>query len=188
MTSRGGILWDALVHHVYITEHFLGPVRSVYAVANRVKEQAFDSFTLTLENEKRIGVCEFVWDNKEPMLEFHLITEEGDRFYADLTHDLTLRRSRAYRNRGVSALRSLSDDLRIPFLKWTGHFRNLLEIRSYPGALPFEKTFFTLIGQMVSFLNGMSSSPPVTAEEGIRAVRVLEAAKKSIETGKPQSP
>jgi len=185
--DSGGILWDALVHHIYLTEHFLGQTQSVHAVAKKVKEQVFDSFTVVLENERRVGVCEFVWDTKESLFEFQLVGEEGDRFHADLIHDFVLRRSRSYRNRGVSALRSFSDDLHIPFMKWTGHLQNFLKIRSYPGALPFEKTFFTLIRQLLSFLAGASPSPPITAEEGLRAVKVLEAAKKSIETGKTQS-
>jgi len=185
--GSGGILWDGLVHQVYLTEHFIGPIKSVHAVAKKVQEQVFDSFTLVLQNERRAGICEFIWDTKEALLEFQLVTEEGDRFHADLIHDLVLRRSRSYRNRGVSALRSLSDDLYSPLMKWTGHFRNFLEIRSYPGALPFEKTFFTLIRRLLSFLSGVSSIPPVAAEEGLRAVRVLEAARKSIETGEPQS-
>jgi len=155
--------------------------------AKKVKELVLDSFSIILQNQRTVGVCEYVWDTKEALFEFQLFTENGHRFHVDLVHDFILRRSRSYANRGVSTLRSLSDDLYVPFIKWKGHLRNFLEIRSYPGALPFEKTFFTLIRRYISFLNGLSPSPPVTAEEGIRAVRILEAVKKSIETCKPQS-
>ncbi len=186
--KSGGILWDALVHLCYLTEYFLGPIQSVYGVANKVNEDVYDSFTLILKNKRSMGVCEFFWDTKETLNEIHLITEEGDRFHIDLMNDVVVRLSRPYRNRGVSALRSFSDDFYIPWMKWTGHLRNFIAIRSYPGALPFEKTFFTLIRQLVSFLTGSSSTPPVMAEEGLRTVKLLECAKSSIETGRAQFP
>lgn len=186
--ESGGVLWDGLVHHAYLTEYFLGETQSVLAVANRVNERVYDSITLLLRNHLKQGVCEFVWNVREPLQQLQLITAEGDRFDADLPHDLLLRRSRPYKNRRVTALRSFSDDLRDPFVKWTQHFQNVLTEAPYERALPFEMTFFTLIERYLSFLGGESSSPPVMAEEGLRSVKVLEAARRSIETGKTEHP
>ncbi|KON26241.1 hypothetical protein AC481_07440, partial [miscellaneous Crenarchaeota group archaeon SMTZ-80] len=137
-----------------MTEYFLGRAHSVYAIAKKVKEQAFDSFTLILQNEKKVGVCEFVWNVHEPLLEFQLFTKEGIRFHADLIHDFLLKRKRPYKTREVEAMRSFIDDLYIPLIKWTGHLQKLLEIRSYPGAFPFKRTFPSLIKQLISYLKG----------------------------------
>jgi predicted dehydrogenase len=183
----GGVLWEALVHHIYLIEYFLGDSQSVYAVANKVEEQFSNSFTLVLENDRKVGVVEYEWNTKEPFFEIQLLTEEGDRFHSNLTHDFMLRRSRKYKNREMEALRSFKDDLYIPTVKWSGHLLNLLKSRSYPRALPLNRSFQRLITQLLSFIYGSNNTLPVTAEHGLRTVRVLEAVKKSIITGKNQS-
>jgi predicted dehydrogenase len=185
--ESGGVLWDGLVHHVYLCEDFLGRTESVYAVANKVKESVFDSVTLVLNSQGKTGLCEFEWGVREPLQVFQLLTERGDRFDCDLMHGLLLRRSRPYRNRKVTTLRSFSDDLRDPLIKWAQHLRDLFGKRPYEKALPYERTFFVLIGQLLAFLSGATSSPPVTADEGLQSIRVLEAAKRSIETGKAET-
>ncbi len=176
------LLWDALVHHTYLTEFFFGKIDSVYATVKKTNLPIYDSITLLLNRGNKTSVNEFQWGAKEPMTKFQLITKQGDRFDGDLDHDFFLRRSRKYKNYRTTAYRSFIDDFSIPFVRWKGHMYNLLKMRSLKGALPFEKTFFILIRQLLSFLNGEQSSPPVTAEEGLRSIQVLEAAKKSIET------
>jgi len=183
-----GLLWDALVHHTYLTQFFFGKIDSVYATVKEVNHSIYDSITLLLHRDSKTSVNEFQWGAKEPMTKFQLITKQGDRFDGDLDHDFFLRRSRRYKNYRTTAYRSFFDDFSIPFVKWTGHIQNIFKMRSLKGALPFEKTFFILIRQLLSFLNGERSSPPVTAEEGLRAIRVLEAAKRSIETGQAHRP
>lgn len=184
--DSGGILWETLVHHFYLVERFMGPAESLYATSSRVKQAIDDAFTIVLRREGKTGVCEYEWDIKEPQITLQIITAEGDRFDADLSHDLMLRRSRRYRNRGVSALRSLEDDFTASTTKWLRHLRNFLEIRSYPGCLPYEKTFFLLIRQVLAHIAGELSAPPVTAKEGLRTIKLLEATKKSIEIQKAQ--
>ncbi len=45
-----------------------------------------------------------------------------------------------------------------------------------------------LIRQLLSFLVGEAEAPPVSAVEGLEAIRVLEAKERSIETGRSHSP
>ena len=180
--ESGGILWERLVHQVYVVEHFLGQARSVYAAADSLKQPVYDAFTLVLRKEKRMAVCEHNWNAKETVSEARIVTETGDIFLADLVHDFAVRKSGGDKNRGTVGLRSMYYDLYTPSKKWLGYLRSFLEIRSYPGALPYNRAFLMLIRKLVSFLNDTSSNPPVTAEEGLRAVKVLEAARKSIET------
>lgn len=184
--ESGGLLWDAVVHPVYLIDHFLGPTTSVYAAARKVKEDVPDSFTIILQN-KRVGLAEYVWNAKYPLLDLHLMGEDGQSLHLDLVHDLVMERSRNYLDRKAYLLKLVASDFQVPFGRWSGYFRNFLGIRSYPGALPFQRTFFVLIGQLASFLNGERNQPPVSAQEGLRAVKVLEALEKSIASGKTQN-
>jgi predicted dehydrogenase len=184
--ESGGLLWDAVVHPVYLIEHFLGPTTSAYAVARKVQEDTADSFTVVLQN-KEIGLAEYVWNARSPLLDLHLMGEDGQSLHLDLVHDLVMERSRNYFDRRAYLLKLVASDVRVPVSRWSGYLRNLLVMRSYPGALPFQRTFFVLIGQLVSFLNGERNQPPVTGQQGLNAVRVLEALKKSIATGQTQT-
>jgi predicted dehydrogenase len=184
--DSGGLLWDTMVHSAYLIEHFLGPITSTYAAARRVKERVPDSFTVILQNEK-VGSAEFVWNAKKPFLELQLIGEDGQCFHADLVHDCILSWSRDLIDGRKYALGLVVNDIRVPIMRWSRYLRNFWEIRSHPGALPFQKTFFVLIGQLVSFLNGERHQPPVSPEQGLRAIRVLEALRKSIASGKTQN-
>ena len=181
-----GILWEALVHPVYLTQHFLGEIQSVYAAGSKLNQSVYDSIVLVLRKDDLSGVCQFQWDVKEPLTVFQVVTKEGDRFEGDLSWDFVSRKSRRYINRRTTALRLLHDDLHEPLAKCRVFLRNLLETRSYQGGLPYENTFFTLIRQLLSFISGERCSPPVTAEEGLQSIRVLEAAEKSIKTGEVQ--
>ena len=186
--ESGGLLWEALVHHVYLVQHFLGRIDSVSAVARKVKESVYDSITLVLRGGGGAGICEYEYDVKEPLATFQLITAEGDRFDGNLTHDFLLRRSRSYRNGAPGFLRRLSDDLYEPFARRLGYLDGFFEMRPYGVFSPYRRTFLMLIRQLLSFLAGQRASPPVPAEEGLQAIRVLEAARKAIETGRAHSP
>jgi predicted dehydrogenase len=183
--KSGGILWDAIVHPAYLTERFLGPITSVYATARKVEEQLFDSFTIVLQN-KKVGVTEYVWNAKQPLFELQLITEDGKCLHLDLVHDFILAMSRHAMNRNTYPLRLVAKDLQVPLARWSSYFQSFWAIRSYPGALPFQRTFFVLIRQLLSFLNGDQDHPPVSPEEGLRSVRILESVKKSIASDRPQ--
>jgi UDP-N-acetylglucosamine 3-dehydrogenase len=90
--ESGGILWDAVVHPVYLTAHFLGPVTSVYALARKIEEPVFDSFILVLQNQ-RMGTIDYFWNAKYPLLELQVLGEDGDCYHAELVHDIAVKRS-----------------------------------------------------------------------------------------------
>ena len=184
--ESGGILWDAVVHPVYLTEHLLGPVTSVYAVARKIKERVFDSFILVLQN-RRMGTIDYFWNAKYPLLQLQVLGENGDCYHADLVHDVAVKRSGDYvPPRGHYFMSLVAEDFQVPLARWSRYFQNFCEIRSYSGAMPFERTFFILIRGFLAFLNGNREKPPVLPEEGLRAVRVLEAAKESLLSGQPK--
>ena len=188
MTEKsGGVLWESMVHDSYLSEYFMGKPRTIYGIADKIKEPVSDSITLILRNEEKVAVCQTEWNQREPVEILQLITKQGDRFIADLPQDTLLRRSRLYKNRTATIMRALYDDLHDPFIKWSTHLKNIAVTRSFEMALPFERTFLVLIQSFLAHLDGTLESVPVPPEEGLRAIRVLETAKRSIETGTPQS-
>ena len=184
--QSGGILWESLVHDAYLTEYFLGKTSSVHAFANRLKQAVFDSITLVLRNADRIAACQTEWNAREPVEILELLTREGDHFRVNLPHDLLLRKSRNYKDRWTTILRTIYDDLHDPYLRWSRHIGRFLLGGSYQMALPFERTFLVLIEEYISHLKGLSPAPPVTGEEGLRSIKVLEAARESIRSGKSE--
>lgn len=188
MTEKsGGVLWESMVHDAYLSEYFMGRPTTVYCIADKIMEPVFDSITLILRSKEKVTVCQTEWNQREPVEFLQLITKQGDRFVADLPQDSLIRRSRLYRNRAVTIMRALYDDLHDPFVKWSAHLRNIAVMRSFEMALPFERTFRVLIQSFFAYLDGTLGSVPVPPDEGLRAIRILETAKRSIERGAPQS-
>ncbi len=179
----GGLLWDTTVHPIYLTEHLLGPIESVYALVRRVTEHEYDSFTLVLQNQG-VSLVEFIWNAKQPLLQLKLIGQEGECLSADLVHDI-LTKSLQSMSKTSYALKLMTEDLDVYARKCLTYLKHFYEIGSYPGGLPYQRTFFPLIRKYISFLNGQTNSPPVKIEDGLRSITVLEAAQKSIESGRP---
>ena len=182
--ETGGILWDAMVHHTYLLEYLLGKIDSVYAIAAKIRKPVNDSLTLILNSKGRPGICEYEWDVKETQRTVQLLTTAGDRFDIDLSHDFMRRKSRRSGGRWRSAYMALADDITLPILKWGHHVGNFLRTQSYREGLPMEKAYFKVIGQVVSYMKGLATSQPVTGEEGLRSILVLEAARRSLQSGR----
>lgn len=185
--QSGGILWESMVHDAYLAEYFLGETRSAQAFVNRLNQPVFDSITLILRNDEKIAVCQTEWNVAEGLEVLELLTREGDRFTVNLPHDLLLRKSRKYKDRRTTILRTLYDDFHDPCIKWYGHAKRLVTGVSYDMAFPFERTFLALIEEFISYLNGAATVPPVTGDEGLRSIRVLEAAQRSIASGRTEA-
>ncbi len=118
--ESGGIFWDALVHPVYLTEHFLGPATSVFAVARRIRENVFDSFVLVLQNQ-RMATVDYFWNAKYPLLELQVLSRDGDCILADLVHDLVVKRSGNYITpTGRYVMRMIAEDIDNPIGRWFG--------------------------------------------------------------------
>jgi predicted dehydrogenase len=184
--ESGGILWEAMVHHVYLLQHFLGQIDRVHALARRVRNPVYDSLTLLTQSQGRAGLGEYERSANAPLLAFQLFTEGGDRFDGDLFEDYVLRFPPRHRRGIPGPVRRLSDELAVPVQKWRSRVRRSVRLPSYGVVTPYKRTFYTLIREYLSFLAGNQSSVPVPAEEGLHTVRVLEAAKTSIETSEPQ--
>jgi predicted dehydrogenase len=185
--ESGGVLWEAMVHHAYMLEHFLGRIDRVYAVARKVRNPVYDSLTLLTQSQGRPGLGEYERYSSDPLLGFQIFTDEGIRYDGDLFEDYVLRRPPHRRPVIPRTLARLSDDLAIPIHRWRSRTRRSVRQPSYGVVTPYKRTFYALIRQYVSYLLGERTSPPVMAEEGLRAIRVLESAKKSLETYEPQT-
>jgi predicted dehydrogenase len=185
--ETGGVLWEAMVHHTYLLQHFLGKTDRVYAVAKRIRHPVYDSITLILQGKGGDGIGEYERYAKAPFLGFQLFTQQGDRFDGDLFNDFVARWSSRHPDGTPRYLRRFARDLAIPFLKWRSRLQNPSIPSPYGQVTPYKRTFVMLIGQLLSSLRTQKPVPPVTAEEGLRTIRVLEAARESIATGETQS-
>ena len=64
--------------------------------------------------------------------------------------------------------------------------RKSVRMPVYGAVSPYKKTFYTLIRRFLSFIGGQATEPPVMPEEGLQAIQVLEAARRSIESGESE--
>ena len=185
--ESGGVLWEALVHHAYLLQYFLGPTERVHAIAKRIRHPVLDSITLLLESRDGPGIGEYERFAKAPLLTFQLFTEDGDRFDGDLFDDFVARWSGRVPMGTPRYVRRFTRDLAVPFLKWQGRIQQQQVLPSYGPVTPYKRTFVLLIWNLLSFLRGERPTPPVSAEEGLESIRVLEAARESIQMGGPCS-
>jgi predicted dehydrogenase len=186
--ETGGVLWEAMVHHVYLSQFLMGNAQRVYAVANKLRQPVPDSLTLIIQSSSsKPTICEYEWNVKETQRIMQLMTTAGDRFDIDVSHDLLLRKSRRVGDRWRSARLSLYDDLSMPFVRWGTHLGRMLASGSMKKTLAMDVACFALIGEVISFIAGEIQSQPTTPDEGISAIRTLEAAQRSIATGNAES-
>jgi predicted dehydrogenase len=84
-------------------------------------------------------------------------------------------------------LQGILDDFAIPVQKRRGQLRRSVRTPSYGAVSPYKRTFYVLIGRFLSFIGGQgATAPPVMPEEGLHAIEVLEAARRSAGTGESQ--
>jgi predicted dehydrogenase len=69
---------------------------------------------------------------------------------------------------------------------WRSRLRNAVRVPVYGAVSPYKKTFYVLIRKYLSFIAGLAPEPPVTPEEGLQAIKILEAARRSIESGESE--
>ncbi len=184
--ESGGVFWEAMVHHVYILQHFLGPIDRVYAIGRKVRNPVYDSITIVAESNGRGGLAEYERYAKAPLLALQVFTDEGVRFDGDLFGDFVLRWPSRPAHSMPRTLQGIMDDFAIPIQRRRGRLRRSVRTPSYGAVSPYKRTFYVLIGRFLSFIAGQVSAPPVMPEEGLNAIQVLEAARRSAETGEAQ--
>ncbi len=182
--ESGGLLWDEMVHQVYLLQYFMGSADRVYGLAKKIRNPVHDSITILLQGESGEGVAEYEWSSKAPLQTFQLFTKEGDRFDGDLDQDFLVRWSGS-RPTGIPRyLRRFDRNLSLPLLKWRSQRKLRFDHPVYGHLTPYKGTFATVIGELLSFLRGERDGPPVDPGEGLQAIQVLEAARESIQTGR----
>jgi len=154
----------------------------------KTRSQVYDSISfLTRSEDEREGFAEYERFANALVLELQILTDDGDRFDVDLFDDMIMRAPPA-RNRNLPFhLQRLWDDLSIPAARWRIRLWKRAWKSSYGTVTPCKRTFYVLITRLLSYVACESTAPPVPAEEGLQSIRVLETAKRSIESGDPLS-
>jgi len=177
-----GIWWETLVHPVYITQYLMGPIKAVCARGRSIHYPVIDSMSVLCQTAGGVSYCEFDRTTREHIQSFQVLTEDGSRFDGEVMPDYVWRRARPYRSPLTSAWRAFRDDLAQPWIRWRPILANMIRQGPKRRALPFEKTFQTVIDGTLDFLQGNAATLPVPAEEGLEAIRVMEAIAKALES------
>lgn len=179
--DTGGILWEALVHPVYIALYLMGSVRSVFALGSKSVMPVHDNFNVLLEGSGGArGYVEYSLNQRESKFTLDVTTEEGQRFEGDFRTDSLHSKDREFRGYTWDTFRSLYDDILRPVGKWSRHSLNVLVRRMTPD----QRTRLVLMREVASYLRG-EGEVPVTGEEGLQTVGILEAVRRSIDKGRP---
>ena len=182
--TSGGLLWDEMVHQVYLLQHFMGNAERVYGLAKKISSPVHDSITILLQNDSGEGAGEYEWSSKTPLQTLQIFTKEGDRFDVDLDQDFLVRWSGSRPTGTPRYLRRFDRDLSLPLLKWRSRRKLPSNHPVYGHLTPYKGTFATVISELISFLRGERDLPPIDPSEGLQAIRVLEAARESIQSGR----
>jgi len=172
-----GILWEVGPHLAYLQLHFLQSIKEVYALGAKSKYPVYDDFTVLLKSkDERYGILEVSWLSKEREIVYEIADSDGRRMQAHLPHDYLIEKSSIPPEGVIDVLRSFYLDEKRIFKKWIN-----------VGMTHFKKPttgHFELIEKYVESLE-RNLSPPVSANDGKRTIRLLECIEESLNEGKP---
>lgn len=176
--EQRGIVWEVCCHLAYLQLHFLPDISEVYAVGGRARYPVYDDFSALLRTKgQRFGLIELSWVSNETEIVYEIRDSHGRRveIYRDLNFFLERSEKPPFTVTGV-ARNFLVDEKRL-LQKWAGfgvsyfHKRKLLPT-------------FNLISRYVEAIEN-DSPPPVTPEDGRKAITLLECIEESLGKRKP---
>jgi predicted dehydrogenase len=186
--SEGGPLWEDGVHPLYVQRFLLGEISRVFAMSNKIKAESEtdDNFNILLQSKSgSLGSVELsLCQNEGHEFNCQIECQNGYHIEADVPTDYLSIRRPTY-NQGL--IRewlgySVEDLSRLSSMR-LGYAQKYFASLTSSKWRFIRRTHLGLIERFVANLKG-GLAPPVTGQEGLEAVRILEAAASSIETGK----
>ncbi|MEM3549944.1 MAG: Gfo/Idh/MocA family oxidoreductase [Candidatus Bathyarchaeia archaeon] len=174
--EQGGILWEEGLHLAYLQLHFLKEIDEVSAIGNRIKYSIHDNFcVLLLPTNKAVGIMEVSWFANAPEALYEFMSCDGKRIQiVGYNHLLDLSKSPA------NFLQGLYSDCKAAFQKWIGPIIGNIKKRELLRCLHH----YNLITAFISSIKN-NTDPPVTPEDGRRAIHLLECIQESLDAYKP---
>ena len=176
--DQKGIVWEVCTHHAYLHLHLLPDVKEVYAIGSKVKYPVYDDFAVLLRTaNKSFGMIEISWLPHETEVVYELKDSTGRRLEILWEFDYMLEKSENPPFTASLVAKNISADNKRLLSKWikfgTSHFRKrkLLPI-------------FNLVSMYIDSIH-KDLPPPVTPEDGMKTVNLLECIQKSLDEKRP---
>jgi predicted dehydrogenase len=176
--EQRGVIWEVCCHHAYLHLYFLPHVKEVYAVGGKFKYPVYDDFAVLLRTtDEKFGVIRISWISKAFDVIYEFTDLDGKRIDVLWEFDCMLEKSDYPPfNFYLVAKNFLVDEKRV-LNKWLHlGIRRLKNGKILPT--------FNLIQQFIKAIKE-DGTPPVTPEDGIKTVALLEAIEKSLNTHSP---
>ena len=174
--EHGGILWESGLHLAYLQLHFLKDIIEVSAIGNKIKYPVYDHLSVLLRGAgNTIGVMELSLFSQKSETVFEFMSADGKRIQV-INYDLLVDLSRVPKN----FLHGICLDLKIALKRWVGPIFNEIRMRELLGCLHHYKLITAFIASIKN-----DSDPPVTPEDGRRAIQLLECIQESLNTNSP---
>ena len=173
--EQGGILWEEGLHLAYLQLHFFKDITEVSAIGSRIKHPTYDHlFVLLRTAKKAVGVMEVSWFAKRPEAVYEFMSSEGKRIQI-VSYNLLLDLSEIPRN----FLQGLYFDCKKAFKRWIGPIIDKIRKRELLTCLHH----YNLIRAFIESIRN-DADPPVTPEDGKKAIYLLECIQESLDTAK----
>ena len=175
--EQGGALWETGAHAAYLQLHFLKNIEKVWAIGEKIANPVYDHFIIMLTNSnKTVGVIEISWLAKKEEEKFEFIDTRGRKIEI-LNYNFFLE----YPEKPESnLLQGFYQDQKRTMKKWAEFFLTNIRNRKLTNCVPQ----CILITKFIESIKN-DTEPPVTPEDGRKAVKLLEYIEESLNKNEP---
>lgn len=180
--KEGGFLWEVGAHPMYLQDWFLGEIDNVFATSKRIALASDDRlYVLLRARSGAVGIVESTVASRMHAESYNAFIETAteDKIAVDFVRDVrSVRRASARHGFATEWTDGVRRDIAKLYRKRIAYAASYL---SQPRIF-YSRTHLALIRQFVESVES-NSRPPVTGEDGLRNILLLEAVEKSIVSG-----
>ena len=172
--DQRGIIWEVCCHLAYLQLYFLPDIKEIYAVGSKSKYPVYDNFSVLLRTSSgRYGLIELSWLSNETEIVWELGDSSGQRVQMHRDYNYFCQNS-TYPpiSAGKVLINMLTDEKRL-FQKWGAFASNYF----------YKKKLIATASLVTKYVESIknNSSPPVTPQDGINTINLLESIEKSLD-------
>lgn len=181
--DEGGFLWEQGCHASYVHNSFLGEISEVHVLAGKVSAPIDNLFlVLVRSREGLIGQMDFSSGLNQNASRIEMETAGGDGFVADLSSNHIERRTIPPGGYIRRNLWMLASELNMAFERRVAYSLRL----ALQGPKFAHRSHYLLIERMLKSIRNPEVPPPVTAEDGLAAVILLERIESALADGRDE--
>ncbi len=180
--KEGGFLWEVGAHPMYLQDWFLGEIDNVFATSRRIALGSDDRlYVLLRARSGAVGIVESTVGSRVHAESYDAFIETvtEDKIAVDFVTDAkSVRRASVRHGFATGWTDGVRRDIADLYRKRVAYAASYLSRRR----IFYARTHLALIAQFVESVES-NSRPPVTGEDGLRDILLLEAVEKSIISG-----